>query len=57
MMNGFEYQAAAHMIAEGMVKEGVAVIKTLDERYDGNKRNPFNEVDVCAALIPKSDSF
>jgi hypothetical protein len=44
-MNGFEYQAAAHMIAEGMVKEGMAVIKTLDERYDGNKRNPFNEVE------------
>ncbi|MEI6336967.1 MAG: GH116 family glycosyl hydrolase [Verrucomicrobiota bacterium] len=44
-MNGFEYQAAAHMIAEGMVKEGLAVMKTIDERYDGNKRNPFNEVE------------
>lgn len=44
-MNGFEYQAASHMIAEGMVKEGMAVIKTLNERYDGNKRNPFNEVE------------
>ena len=44
-MNGFEYQAAAHMIAEGMVKEGLAVLKTIDERYDGNKRNPFNEVE------------
>jgi uncharacterized protein (DUF608 family) len=30
-MNGFEYQVAAHMIAEGMVKEGLAVLKTLDE--------------------------
>ena len=45
IMNGFEYQAAAHMIAEGMVKEGLAVIRTIDERYDGNKRNPFNEVE------------
>ena len=44
-MNGFEYQVAAHMIAEGMIKEGMAIIKTLDERYDGNKRNPFNEVE------------
>jgi non-lysosomal glucosylceramidase len=44
-MNGFEYQAATHMIAEGMLKEGLAIIKTLDERYDGNKRNPFNEVE------------
>jgi non-lysosomal glucosylceramidase len=44
-MNGFEYQVAAHMIAEGMVREGLAIIKTIDERYDGNKRNPFNEVE------------
>jgi hypothetical protein len=44
-MNGFESQVAAHMIAEGMVKEGMTVMKTLDERYDGNKRNPFNEVE------------
>ena len=44
-MNGFEYQVAAHMIAEGMVKEGMAILKTLDDRYDGNKRNPFNEVE------------
>jgi hypothetical protein len=44
-MNGFEYQVAAHMIAEGMIKEGMAILKTLDERYDGNKRNPFNEVE------------
>ena len=44
-MNGFESQVAAHMIAEGMVKEGMAILKTLDERYDGNKRNPFNEVE------------
>ena len=44
-MNGFEYQAAAHMIAEGMVREGLAVMRTVDERYDGNKRNPFNEVE------------
>ena len=44
-MNGFEYQAAAHMIAEGMVKEGLAVIRTIDDRYDGNKRNPFDEVE------------
>ena len=44
-MNGFEYQAAAHMIAEDMVKEGLAVIRTVDDRYDGEKRNPFNEVE------------
>jgi hypothetical protein len=33
------------MIAEGMVKEGLAVMRTIDERYDGKTRNPFNEVE------------
>ncbi len=44
-MNGFEYQVAAHMIAEGMVTEGLAIVKALDERYDASKRNPYNEIE------------
>lgn len=44
-MNGFEYQVAAHMIAEGMVTEGLAIVKALDERYDAAKRNPYNEIE------------
>lgn len=44
-MNGFEYQVAAHMIAEGMISEGLAIVKALDERYDASKRNPFNEIE------------
>lgn len=44
-MNGFEYQAAAHMIAEGMVAEGFAVVRSLHDRYAGGKRNPYNEVE------------
>lgn len=44
-MNGFEYQAAAHMIAEGMLDEGLAIVRTLHERYAPEKRNPFNEIE------------
>lgn len=44
-MTGFEYQVAAHMIAEGLVDEGLAIIKAIDDRYNGNKRNPYNEVE------------
>jgi len=44
-MNGFEYQVAAHMIAEGMLTEGLAIVKALDERYDASKRNPYNEIE------------
>ncbi|MHB8629603.1 MAG: GH116 family glycosyl-hydrolase [Aggregatilineales bacterium] len=42
---GMEYQAAAHMIYEGWVHEGLTVIKALRDRHDGVRRNPWNEVE------------
>lgn len=44
-MTGFEYQAAAQMIDEGLAAEGFAVVKAIDDRYHPSKRNPFNEVE------------
>jgi uncharacterized protein (DUF608 family) len=41
--SGLEYQLAAHMIYEGMVKEGLSVIETVRRRHDGERRNPWNE--------------
>ncbi|GAB4560735.1 MAG: non-lysosomal glucosylceramidase [Anaerolineae bacterium] len=43
VMTGYEYQAAAHMIYEGMVEEGLAVIDAIRARFDGARRNPWNE--------------
>ena len=42
---GIEYQVAAHLIYEGMVSEGLAVTKAVRDRYDGQRRNPWNEVE------------
>ncbi len=44
-MNGFEYQAAGHMLAEGLVMEGLAVTRMVHDRYHPARRNPFNEVE------------
>ena len=44
-MTGFEYEAAAHMVAEGLVEEGFAVTKAVHDRYHPSKRNPWNEVE------------
>ena len=44
-MNGFEHQVAGHMIWEGMVLEGLAIERALHDRYDGAKRNPWNEIE------------
>jgi uncharacterized protein (DUF608 family) len=40
---GIEYQAASHMIANGLVEEGLDVVRACAARYDGRVRNPFNQ--------------
>ena len=42
-MTGFEYCAAVGMLYEGLYDDGIKCIKAIRERYDGAKRNPFNE--------------
>ncbi len=42
---GIEYQVAAHLIYEGMVSEGLAITQAVRDRYDGQRRNPWNEVE------------
>ncbi|MEE4115430.1 MAG: GH116 family glycosyl-hydrolase [Marinilabiliaceae bacterium] len=44
-MTGFEYTAATGMIYEGMEQEGLKVIEAIRDRYDGYKRNPFDEAE------------
>jgi hypothetical protein len=45
VMTGFEYQAAAHMLYAGMVSEGVECIENIRRRYDGERRNPWDEAE------------
>ncbi len=40
---GIEYQVASHLLLMGLVKEGLDVVQTARDRYDGRVRNPFNE--------------
>jgi uncharacterized protein (DUF608 family) len=42
--SGIEGQVAAHMIAEGLITEGLAVLRGVHERYDGRKHNPWNQI-------------
>jgi uncharacterized protein (DUF608 family) len=42
-MTGFEYCAATGMLYEGMEAEGLRCIEAIRERFDGARRNPFNE--------------
>lgn len=40
---GIEYQVASHLMLEGMVDEGLEIVRVCRTRYDGCVRNPFDE--------------
>lgn len=40
---GIEYQVASHMIAEGLVEEGLSIVRGVCLRYNGRARNPWNQ--------------
>lgn len=42
---GVEYQVAAHCFMEGLDAQGLELITAVRRRYDGTRRNPFNEIE------------
>ena len=45
VMTGFEYTAAVGLAYEGKVAEAVRVVEDIRARYDGRRRNPFDEAE------------
>ena len=45
IMSGFEYQYATHAIYENMLPKAMEIIKSIRGRYDGVKRNPWDEAE------------
>ncbi len=56
-MTGFEYSLAGLMIAEGYVTEGESMVKAIRDRYDGEKRNPWNEIECGSNYARSMASF
>ncbi|MBN1641713.1 MAG: hypothetical protein JXA09_10800 [Anaerolineae bacterium] len=50
---GIEYQVASHLIYEGMVEEGLRIVKGVRDRHDGERRNPWNEFE-CGSHYARS---
>ncbi|WP_084959237.1 GH116 family glycosyl-hydrolase [Thermoactinospora rubra] len=42
---GSEYQVAAHCLWEGLREEAEAILHGLWARYDGRRRNPYNQIE------------
>jgi len=45
VMTGFEYVAAVGMMYEGERERGLECIRDIRARYDGRRRNPFDEAE------------
>jgi hypothetical protein len=45
VMTGFEYTLAVGLMQEGAVADGLRVIESVRARYDGRRRNPFDEAE------------
>ncbi len=65
-MTGFEYAFAGLLFSRGRTQDGEKVVKAVRERFDGEKRNPFNEFEcgnnyarsmASYALIPILGGF
>jgi hypothetical protein len=63
---GIEYQVASHMLANGLIPEGLTIVESLRSRYDGRVRNPWNEYECGSyyaramasyALLPAISGF
>ena len=56
-MTGFEYAFAGLLISEGFLEEGLQVIRAVRNRYDGEKRNPWNEIECGSNYARSMASF
>ncbi len=56
-MTGFEYAFAGLLIGEGFVDEGIRAVKAIRDRYDGKKRNPYNEIECGSNYARPMASF
>ncbi len=65
-MTGFEYAFAGLLVSEGMIDEALSVVRAIRDRYDGEKRNPWNEIEcgnnyaramASFALLPLFSGF
>lgn len=52
---GIEYMAASHLIMRGLTAEGLDIVRGARRRYDGSRRNPWNEIE-CGSYYARSMS-
>lgn len=56
-MTGFEYSFAGTLLLYGKSEKALSVIKGVRDRYDGKKRNPYNEIECGSNYARPMASF
>lgn len=56
-MHGFEYQFAGLLFADGRMEDGLKVVKAVRDKYNGHKRNPWNEMECGSNYARSMASF
>lgn len=56
-MTGFEYALGGLMLAEGRRAEGEAIVSAVRDRYDGVRRNPWNEIECGSNYVRSMAAF
>lgn len=56
-MTGFEYAFGGLLLSRGKIEEGLKVIKAVRDRFDGKKRNPWNEFECGSNYARSMASF
>lgn len=52
-MTGFEYSFAGMLLSRGKIEEGIKVVEAVRNRFNGEKRNPWNEFE-CGSNYARS---
>jgi hypothetical protein len=54
---GLEYMLASHLIARGLVDEGLTVVCAARARHDGSRRNPWNDIECGSYYVRSLSSY
>jgi len=56
-MHGFEYAFAGLLMSRGMIEEGLRIVRSIRDRYNGENRNPWNEIECGSNYARSMASF
>lgn len=56
-MTGFEYSFAGLLCSRGKIEDGLKVVRAVRDRFDGKKRNPWNEFECGSNYARSMASF